>query len=347
MADFTGDLTPIIDFVGVTLRDAKDQESLELWRQAEFDYGRSPDRMGPDDFYLRVGLRAGAYRRLGAAADRKAFEEKVKEIAEPVINGYEDVWMKNVHVYPIPEADDSWRGGVARPIQASVDDASRIWSEGHFRLFLSHSSTDKEFGAKLKANLERVRIDAFIAHETIEPDLPWQEEIKLGLASCHALMFIATEASNQSWWCQQEVGWALGRGIAVTSYMLEKEPVGFANALQGWKVPKHDLHEVRKRLLSKFAKDDRTEPAMREPLVQLTQASRTAAQIDYTLDYVELLKSLSQGDLERIHNVLSQPFVSKSKPLKERIQATLSNFGFTPPAPVVVSADEYDPFADE
>lgn len=65
MADFNGDLTPIIDFVGVTFRDAKDQEGLELWRQAEFDYSRSPDRMGPDDYYLRVGLRASASRRLG------------------------------------------------------------------------------------------------------------------------------------------------------------------------------------------------------------------------------------------------------------------------------------------
>jgi len=347
MADFTGDLTPIIDFVGVTLRDAKDQESLELWRQADFDYSRSPDRMGPDDFYLRVGLKASAYRRLGAAADRKAFEEKVKEIAEPVVNGYEDVWMKNVHVYPIAEADDSWRGGVARPVQASTDETARIWKEGHFRLFLSHSSTDKEFGAELKENLERVRIDVFIAHETVEPELPWQQEIKLGLATCHALMFIATDASNQSWWCQQEIGWAFGRGILVTSYMLEKEPVGFANSLQGWKVPKHDPLKIREKLLTKFAKEDRTEPAMREPLVQLIQASSTAKQIDYTLDYVDLLKSLSQEQLERVNNVRSQPFVSKSKPLKDRIQATLSNFGFTPPTPVVPSSDDYDPFADE
>lgn len=347
MADFTGDLTPIIDFVGVTLRDAKDQESLDLWRQAEFDYSRSPDRMGPDDFYLRVGLKASAYRRLGAAADRKAFEDKVKEIAEPVVNGYEDVWMKNVHVYPIAEADDSWRGGVARPVQASTDETARIWKEGHFRLFLSHSSSDKDFGANLKRKLGPVKVDVFVAHEDIEPNLTWQQEIKLGLASCHALLFLATDTSNQSWWCQQEVGWALGRGVFVTSYSLGADPVGFAGALQGWKVPKHDLQEVRKRLLGMLAKEDRTEPSMREPLVQLIQSSRTAAQIDYTLDYLELLKSLSQGDLERIHNVLSQPFVSKSKPLKERIQATLSNFGFTPPAPVLVSADEYDPFADE
>ncbi len=347
MPDFTGDLTPIIDFVGVTFRDSKDHENLELWRQAEFAFHTNHDRAGYDEFYLRIGLKPSAYRSIGSEKKREELQSKVKLIAEPVVNGYDDLYMAGVYIYPIAEADDSWRGGVARPVQASTDETARIWNDGHFRLFLSHSSTDKEFGAELKENLERVRIDVFIAHETVEPELPWQQEIKLGLATCHALMFIATEASNQSWWCQQEIGWAFGRGILVTSYMLEKEPVGFANSLQGWKVPKHDPLKIREKLLTKFAKEDRTEPAMREPLVQLIQASNTAKQIDYTLDYVDLLKSLSQEQLERVNNVLSQPFVSKSKPLKDRIQATLSNFGFTPPTPVVVSADDYDPFADE
>lgn len=280
------------------------------------------------------------------SSEKESLQEQLTQLAKEVIDGNSGEYISHVRLVADLNRIGDWRSG-ENPLQASTSDVARIWKEGYFRLFLSHSSTDKEFGAKLRENLERVRIDAFIAHETIEPDLPWQHEIKLGLASCHALMFIATEASNQSWWCQQEIGWALGRGILVTSYMLEKEPVGFANGLQGWKVPSHDLLKIREKLLSKFAKEDRTEPAMREPLVQLIQASSTAKQIDYTLDYVDLLKSLSQEQLERINNVLSQPFVSKSKPLKDRIQATLTNFGFTPPAPVVIPADEYDPFADE
>lgn len=276
---------------------------------------------------------------------KTALQEELGTYAREVFDGNAHEYISHVRLVADLDRIGDWRSG-ENPLQASTADVMRIWKEGYFRLFLSHSSTDKEFGAQLRENLERVRIDVFIAHETIEPDLPWQQEIKLGLASCHALMFVATDASNKSWWCQQEVGWALGRGILVTSYMLEKEPVGFANGLQGWKVRSHDLLKIREKLLSKFAKDDRTEPAMREPLVQLIQASNTARQIDYTLDYVDLLKSLGPEQLERMNNVLSQPFVSEAKPLEQRIQATLTNFGFTPPTPVV-AADEYDPFADE
>lgn len=299
-----------------------------------------------DSTTYRVDLEVPFELFIDLSADKEALQEQLTRLAKEVIDGNSGEYISQVRLIADLDRIGDWRSG-ENPLQASTSDVSRIWKEGHFRLFLSHSSTDKEFGANLKENLERVRIDAFIAHETIEPDLPWQQEIKLGLASCHALMFIATDASNQSWWCQQEIGWALGRGILVTSYMLEKEPVGFANGLQGWKVPKHDLLKIREKLLTKFAKEDRTEPAMREPLVQLIQASNTAKQIDYTLNYVDLLKSLSQEQLERVNNVLSQPFVSRSTPLKDRLQATLSNFGFTPPTPVVVSADDYDPFADE
>lgn len=347
MAKFNGDLTPIVDFVGVALDEAKDQTCLELWREAEFGFSTTPDRAGYDEFYIQIGLRPKAYRSIGGEKKREELQQKIKSIAEPVVNGYDDLYLERVYIYPIAEPDDSWRGGVARPVQASTDEAARLWKEGHFRLFLSHSSANKEFGAELKESLGKVKVDVFVAHEDIEPNLTWQQEIKLALASCHSLLFLATETSNQSWWCQQEVGWGLGRGVLVTSYMLEKEPVGFANGLQGWKVRKHDLLEIRKKLLTMFAKDDRTEPSMHEPLVQLVQSSKTAEQIDYALDYLELLKSLNQSDLERISTVTSQPFVAKSRELKARMQAALVNFGYSPAVAATPAVDEYDPFADD
>lgn len=279
---------------------------------------------------------------------KEALQNELTRHAQEIVDGARGESISQVKLVADLDNIGDWRSG-ENPLHASTSDVARIWKEGYFRLFVSHCSADKQFCAMVSEKLDRVRVDAFIAHEAIEPDLPWQHEIKLGLASCHALMFVASEASNQSFWCQQEVGWALGRGVLVTSYMLGQEPVGFANSLQGWKVRGHDPVVIRDRLLSKFTKDARTESAMREPLVQLIQSSRTASQIDFTLDYVEQLSSLTQEHLERIANVISQPFVSSSRAVTERIKATLSSFGFTPPAHSDASADEddYDPFAEE
>ena len=278
--------------------------------------------------------------------DKEKLETVLSEYAKEVVDGSSGEYVSHVKFAADLSRVGNWRSGES-PLQAGTSDVARLWKEGHFRLFLSHSSANKEFGAELKESLGKVKVDVFVAHEDIEPNLTWQQEIKLALASCHALLFLATETSNQSWWCQQEVGWGLGRGVLVTSYMLEKEPVGFANGLQGWKVRKHDVLEIRKKLLTMFAKDDRTEPSMHEPLVQLVQASKTAEQIDYALDYLELLKSLSQSDLERISTVTSQPFVAKSKELRARMQAVLVNFGYSPAVAATPAVDEYDPFADD
>lgn len=349
MANFDGDLTPIIDFVGVTLCEIKADSYLELWRQAEFNYNQYQGDEGYDYFYLRIGLRASAFRTLGSPTERTAFENKIYEIAQPVVDASDDLAMRGVQVYPIAVLDGSWRSGIARPIQASTDEVSRIWKEGYFRLFLSHSSADKQFAADLKKRFSHNRIDTFVAHEDIEPNLTWQDEIKLALASCHALLFVASRKSCESVWCHQEVGWALGRGLFVTSYSLNADPVGLMSALQGWSAPDHVIFDIRKRLLEFLVKEDKTEPAIREPLVQLLLSSKDVLQAEYSLGFLEMLRALSQDQVERASTVLSLPFVARNKQLKSRILSTLVHFGYSEPKKVSLapSADEYDPFADE
>jgi len=118
-------------------------------------------------------------------------------------------------------------------IAPSELEVRRLWSNGRFRLFLSHVSKHKAMAAALKSALWLRGVDAFVAHEDIEPSLEWQGEIELGLRSMHALAALLTSDFHASMWTDQEMGWALGRGILVVPLRLGADPYGLVGKIQG------------------------------------------------------------------------------------------------------------------
>ena len=79
----------------------------------------------------------------------------------------------------------------------------------------------------MNEELRQIGIDGFVAHVSIEPDAEWQEEIEHALLSCDVLVGLLHPGFSASYWTQQEVGWALGRGIPVQMIRLGEDPVGF------------------------------------------------------------------------------------------------------------------------
>jgi hypothetical protein len=118
------------------------------------------------------------------------------------------------------------------PKPADVE-VRHIWKEGFFRLFLSHVSAHKVAAAKLKLELQVRGISAFVAHEDIAPSLEWQNEIELALRSMHALAALLTPDFHPSNWTDQEVGFALGKGVIVVPVRLGRDPYGFIGKVQG------------------------------------------------------------------------------------------------------------------
>lgn len=80
-------------------------------------------------------------------------------------------------------------------------------------VFLSHIHTHRVFVGRVKQSLAHRGIDAFIAHDDIHPSQQWREVIKGALSTCHAFVAFLHDGFHQSQWCDQEVGWALGRGV--------------------------------------------------------------------------------------------------------------------------------------
>ncbi len=135
----------------------------------------------------------------------------------------------------VPEESD-WRQASGLLItgtrQVSSDATKRLWEDDHFRLFLSHKDVVKSEAAKLRDKLRYYGISAFVAHEDIQPTKEWQDEIENALATMDGFVALMTPDFHDSYWTDQEVGYALARGVPVITVRMGKDPYGFLGKFQ-------------------------------------------------------------------------------------------------------------------
>ncbi len=137
--------------------------------------------------------------------------------------------LDSVSITPLTSKSTSV-GPRMKPADAEV---RHLWKEGFLRLFLSHVSAHKVAVARLKVELQCHGVSAFVAHEDITPSLEWQNEIELALRSMHALAPLLTPDFHPSNWADQEVGFALGKGVLVVPVRMGCDPYGFIGKVQG------------------------------------------------------------------------------------------------------------------
>ena len=132
--------------------------------------------------------------------------------------------------------DGDWRqaSGLLMTTAKTVipDQATRIWGDSGFRLFLSHKTEVKRETSGLKERLKFYGVAAFVAHEDIHPTRTWQDEIENALHSMDGFVAIMTEDFHDSLWTDQEVGFALARGVPVIALRMGKDPYGFLGKFQ-------------------------------------------------------------------------------------------------------------------
>ena len=88
-----------------------------------------------------------------------------------------------------------------------------FWRKGMLRLFVTHLATYRAFAGELQEALLPYGISSFVAHNDIEPTLEWQAQIETALATCDALVALLHERFHESKWTDQEIGFAMGRGV--------------------------------------------------------------------------------------------------------------------------------------
>lgn len=66
----------------------------------------------------------------------------------------------------------------------------------------------------------------------MHPTLEWQKEIERALNSMDAFVAIHTDGFSKSFWTQQEIGFAAGRGVKIISLKMGEDPTGFISVHQ-------------------------------------------------------------------------------------------------------------------
>jgi hypothetical protein len=111
-------------------------------------------------------------------------------------------------------------------------DNPTFWANDDTRIFISHLVEIKDKTALLAAELEKYGFKTFVAHTDIEPTKEWQDEIELALSTADGLVALISPNFISSKWCDQEVGFSIGRRLPIVPVKIDHDPYGFIGKYQ-------------------------------------------------------------------------------------------------------------------
>ena len=161
--------------------------------------------------------------------------------------------------------------GVASQLETVTEPA--FWNASESRVFISHLASMKASVSKLRDELSRFGIAAFVAHEDIEPTKEWQTEIESALATMDGLIALLAPGFKESNWCDQEVGVAIGRQLPIVSVRLGCDPYGFIGKYQAVQGVGKDHKVLARELYDIFMQNPTIGPKITSSLVRMLSKS--------------------------------------------------------------------------
>src|SRR5208283_3389098 len=103
--------------------------------------------------------------------------------------------------------------------------------------FLSYQTADKRTAGKVRGLLEKLGINAFLAHEDIQVSHEWRATIVEEIGKADIFIPILSADYYKSAWCVQESGIAAFKGLCIIPLSLDGSiPQGFIAHIQSTKV---------------------------------------------------------------------------------------------------------------
>lgn len=175
---------------------------------------------------------------------------------------------KSYITHCLKNGDDSSLAAVDQYLMGHSRPGDEPWEDERFRLFLTHVATKKQTAHSLKSCLRLYGVDAFVAHEDIQPGKEWQIVIESALHTCDALAGLLHKGFRKSDWCDQEVGFALGRGIPVVPIQYDLLPYGFFGSVQAVNnAATQQSKTLARNLIQILLKDKRSSAQLAETIV--------------------------------------------------------------------------------
>lgn len=171
------------------------------------------------------------------------------------------------------------------------EESSRLdppfWRKGMFRLFVSHLALHKIFAAEFQEALLDYGVSCFIAHNDIEPTEDWQTQIETALATCDALIALLHPKFHASNRTDQEIGFAMGRGVPAFAIRFGQDPYGFIGRFQAFEGKNKTASGLAREIFDAFRKNKQTQRKMSEALIELFEDSGSFAESKARIAYLE------------------------------------------------------------
>ncbi len=120
--------------------------------------------------------------------------------------------------------------------------------------FISYSSGIKNTAGRIKNYLDQFGFSCFLAHEDIPPQTVWPEEILAVLKRCDLFLPLLTPGFIESFFCQQETGFAYCKGVEILPVMISKAPMGTISNIQAVRFNKKDFNSSCWKIVKHVAK---------------------------------------------------------------------------------------------
>jgi hypothetical protein len=269
----------------------------------------------PIPIYVAVDeLRTGLEKRIHKRIDQLVRAERSNRITEVVISPI-------LAEYSRPSAPTTQQG-------VPEEEPPSFWQPGCFRLFISHTSANKTRAHALKGSLAEYHVAAFVAHDDIIPTKEWEAEIERALRTSDALAAIMTADFIESRWCDQEVGFALGRGKLIVPLCSETIPHGFLSKYQ--RLPTKGLlaSVVAEQLFSVLLSHSLTSARMTDALVDRMANSPSFAISRRTMILLEKVTRLNDSQVAKlVQSTESNRQVREVDGIPFRIQRLVARIG--------------------
>ena len=177
-----------------------------------------------------------------------------------------------------------------------------IWVGKLIRIFISHQSADKVHASNLKASLSKFDIAAFVAHEDIEPTVPWQAEIKIALNTMDIFLALLTPNFRNSKWTDQEVGFAVSKNVPIIHVRDGQDPYGFIGETQSLSLSIENSDYLADEIVLILLKNNHLKPRMREALFAKLENVGGFTLSCKLMKLIETSGTVSESEICRIHN---------------------------------------------
>jgi nucleoside 2-deoxyribosyltransferase len=188
-------------------------------------------------------------------------------------------------------------------------------------------STHRALAAELQECLLHYGITCFVAHNDIEPTSEWQAQIETALATADALAALVHSGFHESDWTDQEIGFAMGRGIPTFAVRFDQAPYGFIGRFQAFNGNGKMAPILARELFDAYRKNKQTQRRMGDVLVGLFEQSGSFADAKNRIQYLEELETWEPAYSARIRTAVEgNSQISNSWGVPERVESLVKKW---------------------